>query len=50
MMRDHRLPTNVTEQVLGHGDDRTHRGYTHQTDTYANLVRAASESAFGVAP
>jgi integrase len=50
MMRSQGLPTAVTEQLVGHSDDRTHRGYTQQTDTYAQVVREASDRAFEVAP
>jgi integrase len=50
MMRNHGLPTNVTEQLVGHSDDRTHRGYTQQTASYAQIVREASDRAFEVAP
>jgi integrase len=50
MMRNQGLPTSVTEQLVGHSDERTHRGYTQQTATFAQVVREASDNAFQVAP
>jgi integrase len=46
LMRGQGLPTSVTEQLLGHADDRTHRGYTQPRAEDAKLVREASDRAF----
>jgi hypothetical protein len=46
MMRNQGLPTSVTEQLVGHADDRTHRGYTQPTPAYVQVVREASDRAF----
>jgi integrase len=46
MMRGQGLPTSVTEQILGHVDERTHRGYTQARPEDARLIREASDRAF----
>jgi integrase len=40
------LPSAVTEQLAGHSDERTHRGYTHALPGTEVMIRAALAGAF----
>lgn len=40
-VRNAGLPSAVTEQLAGHSDERTHRGYTHAIPGTSSLIRAA---------
>jgi integrase len=49
-VRNAGLPTSITEQLVGHSDERTHRGYTHAVPgteqvIYEGLTRAFDQSA-----
>jgi integrase len=45
-IRNAGLPTSVTEQLVGHSDERTHRGYTHALPGTEQMIRDALASAF----
>jgi len=47
MVRAQGLPTALTEQLVGHVDERTHRGYTRPVPGTERLIRAALTAAFG---
>jgi integrase len=49
MVRAQGLPNAITEQLVGHVDERTHRGYTRPIPGTEPLIRAALASAFGSA-
>jgi integrase len=49
MVRAQGLPAALTEQLVGHVDERTHRGYTRPIPGTEPLIRAALASAFGSA-
>ena len=49
MVRAQGLPAALTEQLVGHVDERTHRGYTRPIPGTETLIRAALSSAFGPA-
>jgi hypothetical protein len=36
----------VTEQLVGHSDDRTHRAYTHALPNEKQMIRDALAAAF----
>jgi integrase len=40
------LPAPVSKQIVGHGDDRTHDGYTHALPGFDAIIRAAHDQAF----
>jgi integrase len=40
------LPTSITEQIAGHTDDRTHRGYTRPIPGTEQLIREAQSGIF----
>jgi integrase len=42
------LPSAFTEQMVGHVDDRTHRGYTRPVEGSEHVIRAALARAFTV--
>lgn len=46
MVRAQGLPTALTEQLVGHVDERTHRGYTRPIPGTEPLIRAALTAAF----
>jgi integrase len=46
MVRAQGLPTALTEQLVGHVDERTHRGYTRPIPGTEPLIRAALSAAF----
>ena len=46
MVRAQGLPTAITEQLVGHADERTHRGYTRPIAGTEPLIRAALAAAF----
>jgi integrase len=46
MVRAQGLPTALTEQLVGHVDERTHRGYTRPIPGTEPLIRAALAEAF----
>ena len=46
MIRAQGLATAITEQLVGHSDDRTHRGYTRPIPGTEPLIRAALAQAF----
>ena len=46
MVRAQGLPTALTEQLVGHVDERTHRGYTRPIPGTEPLIRAALAAAF----
>jgi integrase len=46
MVRAQGLPTAITEQLVGHVDERTHRGYTRPIPGTEPLIRAALAAAF----
>lgn len=41
------LAAAITEQLAGHVDERTHRGYTRPIPGTEPMIRAALEEAFG---
>jgi hypothetical protein len=41
------LPVSITEQMVGHADDRTHRGYTRPVEGQEAVIRAALAQASG---
>ena len=47
MVRAQGLPNAIAEQLVGHVDERTHRGYTRPTPGTEPRIRAALTSAFG---
>jgi integrase len=49
MVRAQGLTTALTEQLVGHVDERTHRGYTRPIPGTEPVIRAALASAFGSA-
>jgi hypothetical protein len=46
MVRAQGLPSAITEQLVGHVDERTHRGYTRPIPGTEPLIRAALTAAF----
>ena len=46
MVRAQGLPTAITEQLVGHTDERTHLGYTRPIPGTEPLIRTALASAF----
>lgn len=46
MVRAQGLATAITEQLVGHVDERTHRGYTRPIPGTEPLIRAALDAAF----
>lgn len=46
MVRAQGLPTALTEQLVGHVDERTHRGYTRPIPGTEPVIRAALSQAF----
>jgi integrase len=46
MIRAQGLPTALTEQLVGHVDERTHRGYTRPIPGTESIIRNALEIAF----
>jgi integrase len=46
MVRAQGLPTAITEQLVGHVDERTHRGYTRPIPGTESMIRAALSAAF----
>lgn len=47
MIRAQGLATAITEQLVGHVDERTHRGYTRPIPGTEPLIRTALAAAFG---
>jgi integrase len=41
------LPASVTEQLVGHEDERTHRGYTRPVEGQQAMIRDGLDRAFG---
>ena len=45
-VRNSGLPLAITEQLVGHQDDRTHRGYTRPIPGTEDVTREALDRAF----
>jgi hypothetical protein len=43
------LPASVTEQLVGHEDERVHRAYTQPVEGHKTMIRAGIDKAFGEA-
>jgi hypothetical protein len=50
MVRAQGLATAITEQLVGHMDDRTHRGYTRPIPGTEPVIRDALALAFTASP